>query len=578
MNRSIPYILIILIAIVFASPLFKNINNLGANDWDHFCFFDEAPRITISEYHQFPLWNPYSHGGRPLLADPQVGFLKPTFLFTLFFGCVIGLKLEILTMLILGMIGMYLLLSYYEVSVPAAILASSLFGLSSFLSLHIAEGHIWVLPFTYLPFIFLFYLKSIEVKKNIIFAAIFFALLHLAAGTVYAFATIVVFLGAYSIFLSVKLKKIIPVLNLVLILLLAAGFSAVRILPTIEYLGEHPRFVGSTEITPLDGMYEVLLNREQMLWKNHFPGQPWGWHEFGAYTGLLPLILFAAGLIFLWKKEQPLILSGFLALLVAFGDFASWAPWHILHKLPLFASTHVPSRFIGVFIFVLAVIVGLMVDALYNNLKHYPMRKILLCLVIILIITDVMYVNSRTFSQAFPNTPPNITRNATFTQIIDHDHWRSGSRSSMYLDLIANNGVLNGYNPVPHEVYAKAAEDKEYKGEVYITEGTGDAAYSFWSPNKLIVSVKTNDTARLVINQNYDSGWRIQGAKKTENFKGLLSTKLYQQDTRVTFYYLPLTFIVGALISLLSIFIVVWYSNQNRNMPKISKFLRKFIS
>jgi uncharacterized membrane protein YfhO len=61
-----------------------------------------------------------------------------------------------------------------------------------------------------------------------------------------------------------------------------------------------------------------------------------------------------------------------------------------------------------------------------------------------------------------------------------------------------------------------------------------------------------------VINQNYDWGWRVRGGQ-AESFNGLLSTQVEPGDTQVTFYYLPSSFIMGILVSLLSVLLFIYW-------------------
>ena len=74
---------------------------------------------------------------------------------------------------------------------------------------------------------------------------------------------------------------------------------------------------------------------------------------------------------------------------------------------------------------------------------------------------------------------------------------------------------------------------------------------------KLIVNINIENESRLIMNQNYDAGWRIKG-KVAESFKGLLSTNVTPSDKTVEFYYLPTAFIIGLTMTLVSIIIVVF--------------------
>ena len=55
-------------------------------DWRYFETMTEMARRTVADYHQAPLWNPYSCGGEVGLANPQAMDGAPTFLLVLLLG------------------------------------------------------------------------------------------------------------------------------------------------------------------------------------------------------------------------------------------------------------------------------------------------------------------------------------------------------------------------------------------------------------------------------------------------------------------------------------------------------------
>jgi hypothetical protein len=563
----LPYFILFLITSLFTLPIFSNINFQGTRDWDQHCFFNEVPRDTILRYNQFPFWNPYASGGRPLFANPQVSIFRPTFIFPLIFGCVVGLKIEIFVMLFIGMIGMYLLSIYYKINPISGILSASLFGISSFFSLHMAVGHTIFLAFLLLPFIFLFFLKSFENINYIIFAAMAFALVIFWAP-VQGLTIMALFLASYSIFLSLRQMSLKPVLYALVILIIAFSFGSVRIIPTLDYVLDHPRLTSSDDVTPLKETYRIFLEREQSLSAQYLTDQRYGWHEYGAYVGILPLVLFLAGVFLFWKREMALLISGIIAFIVSLGNFAGWSPWKILHMLPFFASTRVPSRFVIFAVFSIAIIVGLSTNFFYQKFAKSVIKKSFFLLLISLIILDLILVGGKPFLHAFPNKPAEVIRNPDFTQMIDMSPARGRSYSRMYVSFLGNYGTLNAYDPINHTNFATAfndpnlTQDKTYHGEVYL-DGNGKASYKYWSPNKLIVDVGAQNSTRLVINQNFDENWKANG-KKAENFKGLLSAPVDASDEEVTFYYFPGTFIIGALISLISVAAAIIFLLRSR--------------
>ncbi len=578
LKNVMPYVLLILITVTFTLPLFKNQYNTGAGDWDFFCFQNEVPRITILKYLQFPLWNPYASGGRPLLADPQAGFISPTFLTTLIFGCVMGLKIKAFIMILVGLIGVYLLSKYYKLSPIAGIISASIFGLSSYISLHVAEGHVVFLPFLLFPLIFLFYLKSIDNWRYLFLSSALIALIIFDGGIAIPLLITILFLSVYALFYSFQKKSLTPLVLLICTFLVAFGISAIQSIPTMDYLAEHPRTTSLGEKTPLYGLYYVFLYPNQQLWQNLFPGQAWNWHENGAYTGVLPIILFLLGLILFFTRQYPLIITGLFIFAISLGDLNPYMPWVYLHKLPFFNSVHVPMRFIILFVFSLALIAGFAFDYVWRKVKEHPTRFFLL-LIGLLCIIDLLVVNSKPFTQPFVNTPPKIDWNNEFQQIWDSNTGRSGAYSSMYYNLLANHGTLNAYNPIYHQASPKSINDEAYKGEVYLEDG-GNAYYKYWSPNKLIVGVNSTNTTRVIINQNYDKGWHVKGGK-AENFNGLLSAQVPGGVSEITLYYLPTSFVIGAVISLLmvvGIILVMWKKPKIKFSKRIKQLYCKFSS
>src|SRR3989442_14791319 len=74
----------------------------GREDWDYFAHHYEAMRRTVVEYGQVPWWNPWSCGGIPLTANPQIGLVSINFPLVLVLGTYAGLKWAALAHLLLS--------------------------------------------------------------------------------------------------------------------------------------------------------------------------------------------------------------------------------------------------------------------------------------------------------------------------------------------------------------------------------------------------------------------------------------------------------------------------------------------
>ena len=191
-------LLFLIISLIFLSDIFHNINNIGIVDWDFSFEIYAMAKRTILTYHQIPFWNPYIDGGGPFLANPNWGqFLSLTLIPVLVFGEVVGVKISILAHLLIGIFGMYLLSIYYKLKNPISLLPPFIFMLSGFYILHLTTGHSWVLMITFIPYVFLFYLKSFDNKRYIIFASIFLSLMLLGGTQIFLFTSLFLLIYSY---------------------------------------------------------------------------------------------------------------------------------------------------------------------------------------------------------------------------------------------------------------------------------------------------------------------------------------------------------------------------------------------
>lgn len=563
----LPFIFFLAAAIIYISPLFKSITNWGQMDWDQFTFWNAVPRKTILTYHQFPLWNPYANGGNVLLAHPHSSFLSPFYLLVLFFGPIIGIKLQILLFVIIGLSGMFSLLKHLSIKEIPAYIASSVFMLSSIYSLHLTEGHVEWLGMALVPWLFLNYLKGTEKRKYLYIGILLLALMMLG-GSVDVTAIAVLFLTIYALIRFLIERRISWVKNINVIFLGAFLVSSIKLIPMIDFLSDYPRKIDSSEnISPLL-LPSVLLDRNQgylySLTKWNYPDKgtrikndlaiDYGWHEYGAYVGIVPLLLFGAGIFLNLKRQLPLFLTGAIFLMLSLGRGSPIDLWKIFHTFPIYNSLHVPSRFIVIFIFAFSVFVGLGLSRIQEMLCRQQKRWSVLILALgLFILYDLCSVSGHILKQAFTVKPANIEENVEFKQrYTTVNFYPEISRSSLYPAFLSNSGIIDAYEVINvAKGNVLAADNQEYRGEAYLVNQRGSCKITSFSPNKISVSVNVNAPDILAINQNYYKGWRVKGAKDNnlKSFIGLISTQVDSSVREVVFYYLPSSFIIGSIIS-----------------------------
>lgn len=524
LKKNLPLLILLFSCLLFTLPLWLNLNGFGMGDWDFFSFFNLAPGKTLLYYHQFPHWNPWAGGGKPLFANPQEGFLRPTYFLVLLFGVIQGLKVELILMAFLGVGGMVLLGRHFSLNPWAILLGSSIFCFSSFFSLHFSEGHVHFASYYLFPWLFLFYLRSLEKRFPNIFLGSLLLVWMLFAGAIgHVLIPTVFFMGAHSLLTSLEKKNTRPLQNLLVMGLLSLALGAVKLLPVYDAIKDHPRPTSDREYLPAEGLYYVYLSRDQMAYRHlHlFENQVQFFHEYGAYTGILPLVLFFVGALYLFKSYFPLILSGSLCFLIALGNFLPLSPWRILHFFPVYSSTQVPFRYVVFFIFSLSLVVSLITHQFLEKYKNKKGPYLAALLVILVVVVDLLFVNTATLYKAFPGKFSEIHQDRPFSQFLDRDKNRTGAYSSSFLNCLENQGTLNDYDPVPHQCFARSVDERSYRGEAYLLSGE-EARYTLWSPNRLKIQINPSRATLLVINQNYNKGWRLEGPGRFANYQGYL--------------------------------------------------------
>ncbi len=580
-QKALPVFFFLALSVAFCLPLLKDLYTSCSGDWDYFMFLYEVPSITVFEYQQFPLWNPYCGGGISLIGNPQAGFLSPIFLLTAVFGVVAGLKISVWLHTLLGLWGMWLLSGHLRIKGPARLAPSFIFMFSGAWALHIAAGHIVWLPAALLPLFFLTFLKGLSNKWWLCAAAAIESMMFYEGGT-YVFAFSLLFVCIYAFIYALENKTAQPVIAFIIVNLLAAALSAPKLLPVLELLQSHPRPTDVGSNIPLDIYFSLFVDRFKGLERNL---NGLGWWALGSYLGIVVISLYLFSFT-LFRKNKALILSSLFLLLISLGNFGTFSPWNMLHELPVFDGFKVPTRALIVICFTVALLAGRSLSHLVE--KNQTRSKLLVGVVVFIILCDLLSVsapilgnaakpittpywdNLRTEQnlegpklyqvqseastglwQSIPSTHQPFTQiSIPFTQRNVHGAW-----SDQYLPLLQNQGVVDAYETIPFERYVHASTDDAYVSEYYFT-GNGEVSIKKWSPNRLVFHIKSEDEDRLVINQNFDQGWHSTTGHVTSH-AGLLAIDLSPGDYELAVYYSPNSFNIGICVFFITLSILL---------------------
>jgi hypothetical protein len=569
MKISMAVRILLAVAIVIWIPVAFDMSGWGGDMWHLAYLLAGVPQRTILTFHQFPFWNPYAAGGEPLLAYPMSNFLSPSFLLPLAFGPVAGPKLRILLSLWVGMCGSYLLGRKLSPGRYAPFICSFLYMLSSWYPLYMSHWHDEFIPFAYIPWLLLFYRMGMENRRWCALGGVVMAIMILEGG-VYAVPYALVFLTLYALLEAAVQRKFSPLVPLFLIVALGVAVSAMKLFPLLDFVSRYPRPTYWREpVLPLRAIPRMFFGRDQLS-ETNFAGAWLGWWEYGAYLGLVPLILAFAAPFLVRRRAVPVTVLAALFFLLTFGDYGALSPWRWLHTLPPFSSMHDPVRFRIILVLCLAIMSAMTVSWLESysqSIKRRPgsVVRVLLGILTVAFLVDLMLVSAPIYSRVSIRAPLESGRHGPFRQKRLPKEDQQGPLS--FLCFLQNEGLINNYDPMYLPSTAVAAyDDAGYRGEVWLEKGAGTVDTLYWSPNRVTYELKIKGPDVLLVNQRYDPGWRATDGRKVSSRRGIIAVKVGPSDTEVTLFYRPPFFLAGLLVSVAGIAgsILVWRCYTSR--------------
>lgn len=198
-------------------------------------------RFMISSYArgEFPLWNPSTYLGQPMLANPNYLAFYPTNLFHLFLPFNYAFKLHFVIHVIFAGIGLYFLQRRLNLPWAASLCGALAYEFSgavlSFLNLYNIVPAVALLP--WMAWAFVGALQSHPLRRSLGFGALL--ALQLVSPEPLVFVSEIGLLAALSFYCVLESSHKIRMLRRVFVVgtaggLFALGLAAVQILPTLE--------------------------------------------------------------------------------------------------------------------------------------------------------------------------------------------------------------------------------------------------------------------------------------------------------------------------------------------------------
>ncbi len=489
----------------FAVPLYF-LDTSPVRDWDYFDALVRLTRSSLLAYGRAPLHDPWMCGGLDVLSNPESRVFSPSFLLDLAFTAHTANVLSLAAFGAAGFASGVLLLRHLGRSPLVSAAGALAFLTGSWFALHFSEGHVPFGPFQLLPLVALALLRLEARAWQLVFVALL--ALFLLEGAMYPF------------FLSIELALGMALLGLVplraalrsvrgdplfvaLVVLGAAAVTLPKVLPVLGAVGSMPL---GTETTVLDwrvlrALFHPTQHRLQAL-------GPYGhFHEYGCYLGFASLGVIGLG------SRRGLIRTEWrwaalvgLFLWIGTGWLSPVNPWTLVQHTPFLRNAHVQSRlFIILYLGWIVLVTG-------GLERLRPRPRLVACLVVVL---ELLAVHTLAWRKVYAGHGARTRPAAATAPLITTTEWRSTlpeAEKPGHYDL-GGHGSAAGYEPWIPEVFVRPAGAPDYRGEIYLSEGTGTPSLVELSPGKLVLTYEGAVPATVVVNSHSLQGWEVVGGE-----------------------------------------------------------------
>lgn len=319
--------------------------------------------IDSWKHLQIPLWNPYSFGGTPLMANYQSAAFSPMNVLFFVFPFKISWSLLVLFQPLLAGVGMYFFLRKLSVSQIGSTLSSVSFMFCGFITCWMGYGTlgyaIGILP------LILFGLEEYRQSKK------FWYLCLVAEGLAFSFVSGHFQISIYTSLVSFTyfLFRFLPLRDKKIFFYgLAALFSGIllslpQLLPSMEFYAQSLRstLFQRPEVIPWNYLFTFIAPD---FFGNPVTRNDWFGHyaEWNGYIGVIPF-LFGLYSLTVWKKNSVVRFFSLLALFsLLFATPTLLGDLILFARVPVLA-TSAAGRIIVVVSFSLAVMAGFGLDA-----------------------------------------------------------------------------------------------------------------------------------------------------------------------------------------------------------------------
>jgi hypothetical protein len=598
--------LVVLAMVAFVlKPLLADPHGYGRHDWDQMESHRYLVKKTILRFHELPFWNPYACGGHPAWAglESDSVVVAPWLPAYLLLSLPVALRVEIVVSALWGAMGAWLLASRFTRSFAACAFVAVVFAVNGRWTLQLTAGHAWHMVYAWMPWALFFFDRAVGAQPALgpprmgsaVWTGVCLAMMVYTGG-IYPLPQTAVVLGAYAVLVAIATRSTRPLLALAVSGAVSIGLSAPKLLPTLEVMRRYGRAIDSPESLTPEQLAELLTDRVQGFTTAHAGIADYTWHEVGMYLGWVAVVAIGVGIVAgRGVRVTALKAIGLVFLAFGVGSFSPYAPWALAHHLPVFSSQHVPYRWLYPAALLLAcVAVAAFEQGMVRVGRARAVLEVIALLAVAWIARDIGTVARFPFEDHLHDAPPGNPESVgpfhTETKLPKELEYQNTEWAPTELSAeIANVGVIEcntfhglnnfgglssvvpGYDGRPTGLGARGVGETEYHGEAYLVDGVGTATIAVWSPNAVEVRVEgATPGQQVVVNQNWDPGWRVDGAPALD-YQNTVAARVYSPTQTFHFRYRPPMWWPGCalfLATLAALFFARWASRRRRiNAP-----------
>ena len=573
-----PWVRVALVATAYASllwaPAFVSPSATGFGDWQMIHHNLEAALASVRA-GDLPLWDPYHCGGVTSLGNPESQHFAPwILLLALTVGSTLATKLLLVAHAAIGAAGAFRYArARHGVGVPAACLTAGAWAGSGFLSWQLAGGHFTFVPYYLFPFLLLTWRRCLVDPRAIGPLAAILAVVVFEGGT-YPLPHALLALALDAAFAlgggrgqeppaAVRATFGRACVHGAAAVALVVALTAVRWLPVLETLALFPRAVSSTDAPAALDLARAWVVAEGE-WRS--PDRLYVWPEYCAFVGWPVVALAALGVPRALRSHRAVLVGLAVFFVLAMGSFHPWAPWALLHRLPLYDSIRVPSRLQVLVTLYLALLAGIGLDTLVRSVTRWLGQRDwwqgtawgLVLLALAPVVAFNLANNARWNGAAVESADPPAARFHLVSTPDYHGRYallpreRRGTRSC-YVGAMAwpvARGLWNGDRP-------QAQPDH------------GTLLGAWRSPNAVHVHVRMGAPGLVRINQNFHPDWQ-PSVGVLRDLNGSMAVDLPAGEHRLTVSYEPPSWWWGSALSALGLLgLLVTARRSRRSGPSV---------